>query len=227
MYNIIEKEYKNKSPYNKVKPQTVLIYLVIFLMLILNNIFVKNTVINVIILMTIFVLGTFAMKKIYEGALRTKLTINPFKKNTESDKLDGIILKKEKEIFQELLIKEGIYNSQVVLFIVDHYRNLYKPKLTKFDFFTIMSLIISAISPFISQIIVTKGFSFKADEKAIVIYVTTLVSVAIFYFLINRVYKFINYIRCNDKIYERLELIFSELYFDLEKRKKYKTKKYS
>ena len=80
MYNIIEKEYKNKSPYNRVKLYVVLEYILLSILLILNNIYVKNVIASIILLIIMFVLAINVMKLIYEKALDTKLTINPFKK---------------------------------------------------------------------------------------------------------------------------------------------------
>lgn len=203
MYKKIEELYKKKSPYNKIKIKMFWTYIVIALFLSLFNIFSSYVLMILTVIITII-----RMKYICEKELNTKLHFKFNKKNTIDKPLDEIICEKENELFQNYLKTKKNYNLQTLKCIMEHYRNLVKPKVVSDNFWSIIAIIVSILLAFVTK----DGFDFNSFEKALPYLISISFVVLIILFFIRQFSQAKVFFKGEDGMYERLEEIFSELY---------------
>ena len=140
MYKKIEELYKKKSPYNKIKIKMFWTYIVIALFLSLFNVFNSYALMILTVIMTII-----RMKYICEKELNTKLHFKFNKKNAKETPLEEIIYEKENELFQNYLKTKKNYKSQTLKCVMEHYRNLVKPKVVSDNSWSIIAIIVSIL----------------------------------------------------------------------------------
>lgn len=206
MYNKIEELYKKKSSYNIIKVRLFIAYFItIGILLILNHFKLYAFMIIVAILMFI------VMKIICEKELKTKLYINLDRKDKTGKPLGELINLKERYMFKEFLKKEAIYNEKMLLCIIEHYRSLLKRNVVVGNLLAILSLVIPIISSFVDQ----KGFNMEKFVNAIPYLVVFSLFVIIIYFTYRKIIELKSFFKGEDGMVERLEEIFSEIYFEL------------
>ena len=105
MYKKIEELYKKHSPYNLVRKDMFIIYLIGVIISLVFNFY--NNYIFMIITMLIML---FLIIKRCEKILKTKLHISLNTKNKDEKKLKDIINDKEKELFKKYVKKEKLKN---------------------------------------------------------------------------------------------------------------------
>ena len=219
MFNKIENLYKKRSPYNRIKIKMFWAYIIsVFLLWFfnINNIYIMMFIILVIV----FVLT----KNICEKELKTKLYLKINKKDDDGEPLNEIIHKREKEIFKEFLIEEKQYNKESIECIVNHYRTYIKQSIVGDNFWAIIAIGISIALAFVTK----EGFDFNIFEKSLPYLASFIIMTLIVYYAIKNFTEIKKFFKGEDGIYERLELIFSELYIEydgIKTRKKTSIKK--
>ena len=203
MYKKIEELYKKQSPFNKIKIKMFWTYIGIVFFLLLFNVIDSSFMMLLTVIITMII-----MKKICEKELDTKLCFKFDKKDKKGKPLDEIICEKEKEIFQSYLIENKISNSQTLKCIMEHYRNLVKPKVVSDNFWSIIAIIVSILLAFVTK----DGFDFNSFEKALPYLISIGFVVLIILFFIRQFSQAKVFFKGEDGMYERLEEIFSELY---------------
>lgn len=205
MYKRIEELYKKQSPYNRIKKKFFLTYIGIGIILLLLNITDSSLMMFLTAIITMFVI-----KRICEKELKTKLYFKFDKKDKKGKPLDEIIIEKEKEIFQNYLKENKIQNYKSLKCIIEHYRNLVKPKVITDNLWSIISIVISIIIAFVTK----DGFDFKSFEKTLPYLISFTFIVFIILFFVRKFSEIRTFLKGEEGIYERLEVIFSELYID-------------
>ncbi len=203
MYKKIEELYKKKSPYNKIKIKMFWTYIVIALFLSLFNFFNSYVLMILTVILTII-----RMKYICEKELNTKLHFKFNKKNAKEKPLEDIIYEKENELFQNYLKTKKNYNSQTLKCVMEHYRNLVKPKVVSDNFWSIIAIIVSILLAFVTK----DGFNFNSFEKALPYLISIGLVVSTILIFIRQFSQAKVFFKGEDGMYERLEEIFSELY---------------
>ena len=205
MYKKIEDLYKKHSPYNLVRKDMYIIYSIgIVISLVFN--FYNNYILMIITMLIMLLLIIKRCEKILKIKLHICLNI----KNKNEKILKDIIDDNEKELFRKYVQKEKLYNEKMILCILDHYRTLFKNKITGSEIITILSIILPIPLSFI------KDGNF--DIKGLVTAIPYLICLAIVIFTCY--YAFRNFIEIKkmfkgeDGMVERLEEIFSELYIE-------------
>ena len=205
MYKKIEELYKKQSPYNNIKIKMFWTYIIVILFLLLFNIFNSSLLLLLTVITTINI-----MKKICEKELNTKLHFKFDKKDTKGKFLDEIISEKENEMFQSYLIENKISNSQTLKCIMEHYRNLVKPKVVSDNFWSIIAIAISVLLAFVTK----DGFDFKSFENALPYLISFVFIVFTIFISIKQFSEIRTFLKGEEGMYERLEVIFSELYIE-------------
>lgn len=210
MYKKIEELYKKHSPYNLVRKDMFIIYLVGVVISLVFNFY--NNYILMIITMLIML---FSIIKRCEKILKTKLYISLNTKNKNEKKLKDIINDKEKDLFKKYVQKENLYNEKSILCILEHYRTLFKNKITSSEILTILSIILPIPLSFI------KDGEFDINGLVTVIPYLICFAIVIFtcYFAFRNFLEMKKMFKGEDGMYERLEVIFSELYIESLKEK--------
>lgn len=205
MFNKIENLYKKKSPYNRIKIRMFWAYILsAFLLWIfnINNIYIMM----VIMLIIVFV----ATKYICEKELKTKLYLKINKKEDDGEPLNEIIHNREKSLFKEFLIEEKQYNKESLECIVNHYRTYIKQSIVGDNFWAIIGIVISIAIAFVTK----EGFDFNSFEKSLPYLICFIIMTLIIYYIIKKFAEIKKFFKGEDGIYERLEIIFSELYLE-------------
>ena len=210
MYKKIEELYKKQSLYNKIKIKTFWTYIGIVFFLLLFNVIDSCFMMLLTVIMTMII-----MKKICEKELDTKLYFKFDKKDKKGKPLDEIICEKENEMFQSYLIENKINNSQTLKCIMEHYRNLVKSKVVSDNFWSIITIVISILLAFVTK----DGFDFKSFEKTLPYLISFTFIVLIILFSIKQFSEIRTFLKGEEGMYERLEVIFSELYIESLKEK--------
>lgn len=205
MYKNIEKIYKKKSPYNIIMKKTFLIYVVFILTSLIFNFFNK-----VIPMILVFVAMIIILKIVSEKVLDTKLHFSYGKNKANDETLSTIIENADKNLFKRYSVKNNFYNEKSLICIINHYRNLIKPKIVGGNLSAILSIIIPAILSFLTK----DGFDFNSLTNAMPYLVTFTIMIIILYFLYNQFISMKNLLKGEDGMEERLEEIFSELYVE-------------
>lgn len=205
MYKKIEELYKKQSPYNKIKIKMFWTYIGIVFFLLLFNVIDSSFLMLLTVIITIII-----MKNICEKELDTKLHFKFDKRDTKGKPLDEIICEKENEMFLSHLKENKIYNSQTLKCIMEHYRNLLKPKVVSDNFWSIIAIAISVLLAFVTK----DGFDFNSFEKALPYLISfTFITLTIL-FSIKQFSEIRTFLKGEEGMYERLEVIFSELYIE-------------
>lgn len=205
MYKKIEELYKKHSPYNLVIKDMFIIYLIgVVISLVFN--FYNNYILMII---TMLIMLSLIIKKC-EKTLKTKLRISLSTKNKNEKKLKDIINDKEKELFKKYVQKENLYNEKSILCILEHYRTLFKNKITSSEILTILSIILPIPLSFI------KGGEFDINGLVTVTPYLICFAIVIFtcYFAFRNFIEMKKMFKGEDGMVERLEEIFSELYIE-------------
>ena len=205
MYKDIEKIYKKKSPYNIIIKKTFLIYIVFILISLIFNFFNK-----VVPMILVFVAMILILKKVSEKVLDTKLHFSFGKNKANEETLSTIIKNTDQSLFKRYSVENNLYNEKSLICIINHYRNLIKPKMVSGNLLAILSIIIPTILSFLTK----DGFDFNSLTNAIPYLVTFTIMIIILYFLYNQFISMKNLLKGEDGMVERLEEIFSELYVE-------------
>lgn len=205
MYKKLEEYYKKNSPYNKIKIKTYFIYVVVTFLLLVCN-YYENIVFMIIILILLF----FTYKGICEKVLGTKLYFKYNKRAKNGLSLDEIISNKEKSIVIKYLKENNLYNKDSINCILNHYRCNKSVKIIGGNFLGILTLIISVALAFVTK----DGFAFNNFVSAIPYFISLFVLVWMIYFSFNKVVELRKIFKGEEDIFERLEVIFSELYVE-------------
>lgn len=219
MYKKIEELYKKHSPYNLVRKDMFIIYLICVIISLVFNFY--NNYILMIITMLIML---FLIIKRCEKILKTKLHIGLNTKNKDEKKLKDIVNDKEKELFKKYVKKEKLYNEKSILCILEHYRTLFKNKITSSEILTILSIILPIPLSFIKD----GDFDIKGLVTAIPYLICFAIVIFTCYFAFRNFIEIKKMFKGEDGMVERLEEIFSELYIecvDHEKQTNLLTKK--
>lgn len=205
MYKKIEELYKKHSPYNLVRKDMFIIYLIgIILSLVFN--FYDNYILMIITMLIM----VFLIIKRCEKILKTKLHINLNSKNKNEKKLKDIINEKEKELFKKYAQKENLYSEKSIICILEHYRKLFKNKITSSEILTILSIILPISLSFIKD----GKFDIKGLVTAIPYLICFAIVIFICYFAFRNFIEMKEMFKGEDGMVERLEEIFSELYIE-------------
>lgn len=204
MYRELEDLYKKQSPYNKIKRKIFCIYIVTVTLLLLFNNFNNYVLMTLIIFILLFV-----MKNIIEKELNIKLYLS-LKKEDNDKTIEQIIDIKEKILFKQYLKRKNLYNTLALKCIMNHYRNLIKPKMVNDSFWAIIAIIVSILIAFITP----NGFDFNSFQRNLPYLFYFAIIIIIFYLFIKRFSEVKIFIKGEDGMLERLETIFSELYIE-------------
>lgn len=98
---------------------------------------------------------------------------------------------------------------------MEHYRNLVKPKIVSDNFWSIIAIVISILLAFVTK----DGFDFKSFEKALPYLISFTFVILIILFSIKQFSEIRTFIKGEEGMYERLEVVFSELYVESLKEK--------
>lgn len=205
MYKKIEWLYKKHSPYNLVRKDMLIIYLVGVIISLIFNFY--NNYILMIITMLIML---FLIIKRCEKILKIKLHISLNTKNKNEKKLKDIINDKEKDMFKKYTQKEKLYNEESILCILEHYRTLFKNKITSSEILTILSIILPIPLSFIKD----GEFDTKSLATAIPYLICFAIVIFTCYFAFRNFMEIKKMFKGEDGMIERLEEIFSELYIE-------------
>lgn len=185
--------------------KTFLIYVLFILTSLIFNFFNK-----VIPMILVFVAMLLVLKKVSEKVLNTKLHFS-FEKNKANEETLSVIIKNvDKNLFKMYSVENNFYNEKSLICIINHYRNLIKPKIVGGNLLAILSIIIPTILSFLTK----DGFDFNSLTNTIPYLVTFTIMIIILYFLYNQFISMKNLLKGEDGMIERLEEIFSELYVE-------------
>lgn len=224
MYKDIEKLYKKKSPYNRIKKWTFWIYVVFILISLIFNFYNK-----IIPMILVFLVMLVIMKAVSEKVLNTKLHFSIGKKNDDEITLSLIIRNEEKGLFKKYSVKNNLYNEKSLLCIIEHYRNLIKTKIVGGNLLAILSIAVPILLSFYTK----EGFDFNGLANALPYLISFSIMIILLYFSYNQFIEAKKFLKGEDGMIERLEEIFSELYVEyinesnVDKIKKKETKNQS
>lgn len=227
MYKRIEKFYKKESPYNIVKKKTFWIYYLGAIIALVFNICRLH-----ILMMLTFAATILLIKSKCEKILNTKFPLKIGRKEKSVKVLPDIIRDQEYKMFKNYVIKNNLYGKKTLLCIIDHYRNLIKPKIVENNLLAILSIAIPILLSFYTGGV----FDFKAFTVALPYIFSFIVVIVVLYFIYKEFIQFKDFFKGVDGMNDRLEEIFSELYIECvndslivdhtrDKRKKSKTSK--
>lgn len=202
MYKVIEKLYKEKSSYNRIKKWIFWIYIVFILISLIFNFYNK-----IIPMILVFIAMLVIMKIISEKVLSTKLHFSIGKKKDTEIALSLIIRNEEKELFREYSIKNNLYNEKSLLCIIEHYRILIKEKIVGSNLLTILSIVIPVVLSFYTK----EGFDFNGLANALPYLISFSIMIILLYFSYNQFIETKNFLKGEDGMIERLEEIFSDI----------------
>ena len=205
MYKNIEKLYKKKSPSNRIKKKIFFVYITIVFFLFIFNLFHVYIMLLVIVYITFWII-----KKICEKELNLKLNFISYRNNSKHVSLEKIICVKENEMFKKYLSDNKIYNFQTIKCIMEHYRNLVKPKSVSDNFWSITAIAISVALAFVTK----EGFDFKSFENALPYLISFILIVVIITAAIKQLGEIKTFFKGEDGMFKKLESIFSELYIE-------------
>lgn len=209
MYRKIEEIYKKESPYNIIKRRTLILYIVTVLILYVLNIN-TNIILNIIMMIISAIITIILMKKICENILKEKLYIKFGKGKNGGKPLNKIISEKENQIFKLYLIENQMFGKEIIKCILNHYRNEKKTKLISGNFLTIVSIVISILAIFITK----DGFDINNFKNVLPFILGIIFTMLAIYYSFKKIGDLKNYIKGEDGMTERLEIIFSELYVE-------------
>ena len=229
MYKSVEYKFKKNSIYNKRIIRLFIIYVVVFVCL-----FIVMTDLKLPLLAIMFSpLIYSALSIIIELTVFDK--INIFKKGSITNYIKTIMdtdipLFRLAEIYltldneelstlREILKENNLYNEKIVKDLIEHYRSLISPKISKFNIIEILSITIPAIFS-VYEVIDLDGNIQKLASIIIIV-----LSIIILYFFYNELKNTIIMLKGEENIYERLEDLLSSLYIEIINDNNFKVKK--
>lgn len=205
MYKKIEDLYKKHSPYNLVRKDMYIIYSIGIVIALVFN-FYNNYILMIITMLIMLLLIIKRCEKILKIKLHICLNI----KNKNEKILKDIIDDNEKELFRKYVQKEKLYNEKMILCILDHYRTLFKNKITSSEILTILSIILPIPLSFIKD----GNFDIKGLVTAIPYLICFATVIFTCYYAFRNFIEIKKMFKGEDGMIERLEEIFSELYIE-------------
>lgn len=210
MFNKIEELYKKQSPYNRITKKMFWTYIIIMPLLWALNIG-KAYIFMIITLIVAF----FIIKRICEKELKTKLYLKLDKKYNSGLTLSEIVNIREKSMFQKFLKDNKWYNKEKIECILNHYRTYIKPKIVGDNFWAIIAIVVSVVLAFVTK----EGFNINSFEKSLPYLLSFILMTVMIYYPIKKFTEVKKILKGEEGIYERLEIIFSELYIEYEEDK--------
>lgn len=210
MFNKIEELYKKQSPYNRITKKIFWTYIIIMPLLWALNIG-KAYIFMIITLIVAF----FIIKRICEKELKTKLYLKLDKKDNSGLTLSEIVNIREKSMFQKFLKDNKWYNKEKIECILNHYRTYIKPKIVGDNFWAIIAIVVSIVLAFVTK----EGFNINSFEKSFPYLISFILMTVMIYYPIKKFTEVKKILKGEEGIYERLEIIFSELYIEYEEEK--------
>lgn len=212
MYKIVEYKFKKNSIYNKRIIRLFIIYVVVFVCL-----FIVMTDLKLPLLAIMFSpLIYSALSIIIELTVFDK--INIFKKGSITNYIKTMD-NEELSTLRKILKENNLYNEKIVKDLIEHYRNLISPKISKFNIIEILSITIPAIFS-VYEVIDLDGNIQKLASIIIIV-----LSIIILYFFYNELKNTIIMLKGEENIYERLEDLLSSLYIEIINDNNFKVKK--
>jgi len=205
MYNKIEDLYKKKSAYNRITRKFFIVYFISFFSIWLFGLF-KHTYISIILVLVLL----YFMKRISENELKKKFYILK-KSSSKGNTLQDEINNQEIRIMKKYLIANNLYNEKNVINIINHYRNLIMPKNRGNNFWTIVSLIITLIIPFVNK----DGFNIELLNSVLPYFLSLIIVCVIICLSYKEIFTLTKSLKGELRIYERLEEIFSEILIEI------------
>ncbi len=212
MYKSVEYKFKKNSIYNKRIIRLFIIYVVVFVCL-----FIVMTDLKLPLLAIMFSpLIYSALSIIIELTVFDK--INIFKKGSITNYIKTMD-NEELSTLREILKENNLYNEKIVKDLIEHYRSLIYPKISKFNIIEILSITIPAIFS-VYEVIDLDGNIQKLASIIIIV-----LSIIILYFFYNELKNTIIMLKGEENIYERLEDLLSSLYIEIINDNNFKVKK--
>lgn len=212
MYKNIEYKLKKNSIYNKGIRRLFIIYVVVFVCL-----FNVVTALKLPLLVIMFSPLLFiALSLIIELIVFDK--INIFKKGSITNYIKTMD-SKELSTLREILKENNLYNEKIIKDLIEHYRSLVSPKISKFNIIEILSIAIPTIFS------VYEVIDLDGDIQKLTSIITIILSVMILYFFYNESKNTIIMLKGEENIYERLEDLLSSLYIEIINDSNVKVKK--
>lgn len=212
MYKNIEYKFKKNSIYNKGIRRLFIIYVVVFVCL-----FNVVTALKLPLLVIMFSPLLFiALSLIIELIVFDK--INIFKKGSIINYIKTMD-SKELSTLREILKENNLYNEKIIKDLIEHYRSLVSPKISKFNIIEILSIAIPTIFS------VYEVIDLDGDIQKLTSIITIILSVMILYFFYNESKNTIIMLKGEENIYERLEDLLSSLYIEMINDSNVKVKK--
>ena len=202
MYEGIEYKFKKESAYNKRIRSLFLLYLGTCIASALLKIFFKFSFLIMLLLSIVLVLILLA------GKLRIFDKINILN-GEEREKYKEKNYNEELSILRGILKENNLYNEKIIKDLIEHYRNLISPKISKFNIIEILSIIVTIVFGIYDTM-----YSEGNIQK--------LVSIIITIILIKSA---IIMLKGEENIYERLEDLLSSLYIEIINDNNFKVKK--
>lgn len=212
MYKSVEYKFKKNSIYNKRIIRLFIIYVVVFVCL-----FIVMTDLKLPLLAIMFSpLIYSALSIIIELTVFDK--INIFKKGSITNYIKTMD-NEELSTLREILKENNLYNEKIVKDLIEYYRSLISPKISKFNIIEILSITIPAIFS-VYEVIDLDGNIQKLASIIIIV-----LSIIILYFFYNELKNTIIMLKGEENIYERLEDLLSSLYIEIINDNNFKVKK--
>lgn len=212
MYKSVEYKFKKNSIYNKRIIRLFIIYVVVFVCL-----FNVVTALKLPLLVIMFSPLLFiALSLIIELIVFDK--INIFKKGSITNYIKTMD-SKELSTLREILKENNLYNEKIIKDLIEHYRSLVSPKISKFNIIEILSIAIPTIFS------VYEVIDLDGDIQKLTSIITIILSVMILYFFYNESKNTIIMLKGEENIYERLEDLLSSLYIEIINDSNVKVKK--
>lgn len=212
MYKNIEYKFKKNSIYNKGIRRLFIIYVVVFVCL-FNVVTALKLPLLVIMLSPLLFI---ALSLIIELIVFDK--INIFKKGSITNYIKTMD-SKELSTLREILKENNLYNEKIIKDLIEHYRSLVSPKISKFNIIEILSIAIPTIFS------VYEVIDLDGDIQKLTSIITIILSVMILYFFYNESKNTIIMLKGEENIYERLEDLLSSLYIEIINDSNVKVKK--
>lgn len=212
MYEGIEYKFKKESAYNKRIRSLFLLYLGACIASALLKIFFKFSFLIMLLLSIVLVLILLA------GKLRIFDKINILN-GEEREKYKEKNYNEELSILRGILKGNNLYNEKIIKDLIEHYRNLISPKISKFNIIEILSIIVTIVFGIYDTM-----YSEGNIQKLVSIIITIILIIAICF----SYYQFksaIIMLKGEENIYERLEDLLSSLYIEIINDNNFKVKK--
>lgn len=212
MYEDIEYKFKKKSTYNKTIRILFLLCICAYAIPFLLKVFLKVSFLIILFISIVLVFSSIILKfRIFD-----KVNILNKKEREEYKEKN---YNKEVSTLRKILKENNLYNEKIIKDLIEHYRNLISPKISKFNIIETLSIIITIVFG-IYDIMYSDGNIQKlALTLALVILVVAIC------FLYYQFKSAIIMLKGEENIYERLEDLLSSLYIEIINDSNVKVKK--